>query len=247
MREPRGNCPFAPDHQTEISRHLDPLHDLDLGDFANLTRLFPLGGVVLFPHVVLPLHIFEPRYRQMTENALAGDRLITIIQSMGSRPGEPGVVPLAPVGCLGRIIKHERLADGRFNLLLLGLRRVRIVQELAVATLYRQAQVEVLEDEPEGSEARPHARELADLFLKLTDRDAEWESILNRGLSLGTLTDLIAHAIPVGPDIKQSLLEQTSAIARAVTLSKLLKAIEAAHPSGTGQRRRSSPPPFSLN
>src|SRR3954465_12071673 len=106
--------------------------DYDLRDFANVCRLFPLPKVVLFPHAVLPLHIFEPRYRQMTEDALAGDRLITMIQIRPRSEGETWREPveIEEVGCLGRIIQHERLADGRFNMLLLGRKRVRILREL---------------------------------------------------------------------------------------------------------------------
>ena len=112
-------------------------NDLDQRDFANVTRLFPLPNLVIFPHVVLPLHIFEPRYRQMTEDALAGDRLITIVQISPPARGEHWTepVPLESVGCLGRIIRHERLADGRFNILLLGRKRVRLRREITTAKL----------------------------------------------------------------------------------------------------------------
>src|SRR6516164_9969292 len=96
-------------------------NDIDLRDFDRVARLFPLPGLAMFPHVILPLHIFEPRYRQMTEDALAGDRLVTMVQIRpsvkGSRWVEP--VPIMEVGCLGKIVQHERLADGRFNFLLL--------------------------------------------------------------------------------------------------------------------------------
>ena len=124
-------------------------NDLDLRDFANVTRLFPLPNLVMFPHVVLPLHIFEPRYRQMTEDALAGDRLITMVQITPPAKGEHWTepVPLEPVGCLGKIIQHERLANGRFNLLLLGRKRVRLLREIATEKLYRIAEVDILEDQ----------------------------------------------------------------------------------------------------
>ena len=117
--------------------------DLDLRDFSNVRRLFPLPGVVLFPHAVLPLHIFEPRYRQMTEDALAGDRLVTIVQL---RPA--GRVDVAGrrrrsrrSAASGRILQHERLPDGRFNFLLLGRKRVRLIREVPSGKLYRMAEV----------------------------------------------------------------------------------------------------------
>ena len=84
-----------------------------------------------FPHVILPLHIFEPRYRQMTQDALDGDQLVTIVQACPADKENPWVepVPIAHVACLGKIIQHERLPDGRFNMLLLGCKRVRLVRE----------------------------------------------------------------------------------------------------------------------
>src|SRR3954463_13716392 len=101
----------------------------ELRDFSGVCRLFPLPGVVLFPHAVIPLHIFEPRYRQMTEDALDDDKLVTIVQLIPPGTiysGALGTPPVDAVGCLGRIIRHERLSDGRFNLLLLGRKRVRL-------------------------------------------------------------------------------------------------------------------------
>src|SRR6516165_4306322 len=122
--------------------------DHDLREFANVCRLFPLPKVVLFPHAVMPLHIFEPRYRQMTEDALATDKLVTIVQWRPPYPTAPGAEPeLEEIGCLGRILEHQRLADGKFNCLLLGCKRVRLGRELPVGKLYRIAQVEILEDE----------------------------------------------------------------------------------------------------
>src|SRR5262245_51787693 len=100
-----------------------------LENFSGVARLFPLPNLVLFPTIVQGLHIFEARYRQMTSDALAGDRLIALVLL---RPGweadYQGKPPLCEVACLGRIIRHERLEDGRFNLKLRGLRRARIVQ-----------------------------------------------------------------------------------------------------------------------
>ena len=102
----------------------------DLPDFSSRCRLFPLPNLVLFPHAILPLHIFEPRYRQMTEDALGDDHLVTIVQVKpivyGTSWTEP--VPIMDVGCLGRIVQHERLAGRRFNFLLLGCKRVRLCE-----------------------------------------------------------------------------------------------------------------------
>ena len=128
--------------------------DSELRDFSNQCRLFPLPDVLLFPHALLPLHIFEPRYRQMTEDALSGDRLVTMVQIRPAFPGSPWLepVPIMDVGCVGKIVQYERLPDGRFNFLLLGCKRVRLKREIPSDKLYRIAEAEIMEDqEPDES------------------------------------------------------------------------------------------------
>src|SRR6478735_3407347 len=90
--------------------------------------IFPLAGALLFPRAQLPLHIFEPRYRALVSDALARDRRISMIQPRGE--GEPP--PLFDVGCIGHIREVERLDDGRFNIVLDGISRFRLVRELVV-------------------------------------------------------------------------------------------------------------------
>ena len=106
-----------------------PELQFDVNTFCGVARLFPLPNLVLYPHVMQPLHIFEDRYREMVEDALAGDQLIAMAllepgweSEYDSRP------PVAPLACLGKIVAHHRLDDGRYNLLLLGVERVRIVR-----------------------------------------------------------------------------------------------------------------------
>src|SRR5438876_7545388 len=128
-----------------------------LANFAGQVRLFPLPNLVLFPHVIQPLHIFEPRYRQLMADALADDRLITMALL---RPGWEADYhqrpPVHPVVCVGRIHQEQRLADGRWNLLLHGVARGRVMEELAPDKLYREASLELLHDvlltEPEEME-----------------------------------------------------------------------------------------------
>src|SRR5258708_20153721 len=97
---------------------------------SDLLPLFPLPNVVLFPNVFLPLHIFEPRYREMITDALASDRMIGMVLL---RPGwerdYEGRPPIYPIGCTGVLTHHERLADGRYNLVLRGIERFPIVQQ----------------------------------------------------------------------------------------------------------------------
>src|SRR5262245_26704579 len=118
-----------------------------LESFCGIARLFPLPNVVLFPHVIQPLHIFEPRYREMTADALAGDRVIAPVLLRPGWEAEYESRPaLHPTLCLGRIVAEQRLPDGRFNLLLRGLSRARIIEEVTSGKLYRTARVEVLAD-----------------------------------------------------------------------------------------------------
>jgi Lon protease-like protein len=227
---------------------MDMDHDPDLRDFGDITRLFPLPNLVMFPHVVLPLHIFEPRYRQMTEDALAGDRLITMIQisplTEGKAWSEPP--PIEDVGCLGRIIQHERLADGRFNILLLGRKRVRLRREITTGKLYRSAEVEILEDVPRTQPEEPARTELIGLFRQIFERrerlDREFAELLEKAASLGVLTDLISHALAIPSNVKQCLLAETSIDQRVERLCLLLRKIATAD-----EARRTFPPPFSPN
>jgi Lon protease-like protein len=230
--------------------------DLDLRNFANRSRLFPLAGVVLFPHSVLPLHIFEPRYRQMTEDALAGDKLVTIVQLKSSSSpmmagiGEPQVEEVA---CLGRIIQHERLPDGRFNFLLLGRKRVRLKHEISEKSKsYRIAEVEILEDVyDDRDESLESCRdELTTLFrnafAKHQPVDSDLDALLNKKLPLGVLTDIVAHALGLPVEVKQLLLAEQRVDYRAQSLLEILKQLLARHPEGASAPKL-FPPPFSEN
>src|SRR5438874_12680526 len=135
-----------------------------LANFPGTARLFPLPNLVLFPHVVQPLHVFEPRYRQMTADALAGDRLIALAllkpgweEDYESRPA------VQPVACLGRVVADQLLPDGRYNLLVRGLARLRVRDEVADDQPYRTARGELLTDGPlpELPEAKALRKELA--------------------------------------------------------------------------------------
>ena len=223
-------------------------NDLDLRDFSNQARIFPLPNVVMVPHVVLPLHVFEPRYRQMTEDALAGDRLITMIQisppPRGQHWDEP--VPLEAVGCLGRIIRHERLPDGRYNMLLLGRKRVRLNKEISTGKLYRMVEVEVLEDVAASLPEEPSRGELIELFRQLMqshhELDPDLDELLRKEVPMGVLSDIIAHALNLPPALKQGLLAETSVDRRVDILRTALQQVAA-----TGGLARPFPPPFSIN
>jgi Lon protease-like protein len=217
----------------------------------NVLRLFPLPGVVLFPHAVLPLHIFEPRYKQMTEHALASDRLITIANVSNSAEWHGSATPrLEEYGCVGRILQVERLPDGRFNFLLLGLHRVRIVREVPSGHLYRCAECEIVEDLLlENDSVRRQKRELVRLFRSYLGRlggvDPDLDTVLESELGLGVLADILAHALHLPPELKQTLLAERQVEIRVDTLESWLREacgqLDAATPSSL------FPPPFSSN
>jgi Lon protease-like protein len=220
----------------------------ELSDFSGICRLFPLPNVVLFPHVILPLHIFEPRYRQMTQDALDGDRLVTIVQARPADEGRPWVEPvaIADVACVGRIIQHEPLPDGRFNMLLLGCRRVRIVREIDGTKLYRTAEATILQDEVPADPGETHRAELIELFLEVLRTngrlDPDLSRLLHSDLGLGILSDIIAHALDLPVAVKQSLLDETRVDRRVSLLVSLLRSLIDQIPPG-----HHFPRPFSLN
>ena len=117
------------------------------GNFSGIVRLFPLSDLVMFPHVVQPLRVFEPRYVELFEDAMNGDRLISMaLLRSGWEQDYEGEPPVHSVTCLGRVISHNENDDGTYNLLLAGLKRVRVTRELDTDRAFRTAEVELIED-----------------------------------------------------------------------------------------------------
>lgn len=227
------------------------MDDLSLRDFDGCCRLFPLPGVVLFPHAVLPLHIFEPRYRQMTEHALASDKLVAIVQvrpdADWSGEREPEIESVA---CLGKIIQHERLPDGRFNFLLQGRKRVRIVNEVATEALYRVAEVELLEDEPRTGDDGSWRTYLTEVYRDIArhteSTHEELEALLREEPPLGVVTDLLTQAFGLPPNLKQALLAEVRVERRAQALLSILRQVVSQLDAQMGLTRP-NPSPFSDN
>ena len=225
--------------------------DPTLERFSKLCRLFPLPRVVLFPHAVLPLHIFEPRYRQMTEDALADDQLVTIVQLRPPARGTEGALgspPVEEIACVGRILQSERLPDGRFNFLLLGRKRVRLTREIPSQKLYRIAEAEILEDREDLVAEGAHRTELIALFRSVFGErheiDDDLASILDGKLSMSVLTDIVAHALGLPPEVKQMLLANPDVGGRAQCLLSILLELGTRTPVGV---KSPYPPPFSVN
>ena len=222
--------------------------------FSGQVRLFPLPNLVLFPHVMQPLHIFEPRYRRLLEDALAGDRLITMaLLAPGWERDYEGRPPLYPTACLARITTHHQLEDGTYNLLLLGLQRVRLVRELAPTKLYREAQVELCEDDYPMHEAGCRhvlQRRLRDALVRvlpmLPEAQEQIDQLLASDVPLGVLTDVIAFMLDLEIGDKESLLTEVNVHRRAELLLEHLTAAA----SGSASASFAAaifPPRFSVN
>ncbi len=222
--------------------------DRDLREWSHRARLFPLPRIVLFPHAILPLHIFEERYKQMTEDALADDQLVTIVQLLPNPPGHAGKSPrpaIAPVACLGQIIEHQRLPDGRFNFLLLGRKRVHLTREVPTDRPYRIAQARIIDDVP-GAPEEPRRSELIACFRRAFERhdrmDEDLEALLKSQVPLGVLTDIFAHAMTMPVERKQALLAEPVVDRRVEVLLAQL-----GHDTREDLDLRRFPPPFSTN
>ena len=183
--------------------------------------IFPLPDVVLFPHALLPLHIFEPRYRALARDVLAGDRTLSIVRlKPGFERDYEGRPPIFPIGCSGVMTHVERLGDGRFNIVLRGVARVRICEELRSGEPYRLVRGETLTPSLPLS---PRVATLADglkrlvLALSAAQRGPEMQALVQiaaRAKDPGDLADVVASAILHAPRERQAVLEAVEIVAR---------------------------------
>lgn len=222
--------------------------------FDGKVRLFPLPNLVLFPYVMQPLHVFEPRYRDLLEVALAGDRLIAMA---ALRPGwehsYEGRPPVHSVACLSRITAYARLADGTYNVLLLGLRRARIVRELGSGHRFREALVELCEDVYPAHQAAGHSlllqalrQGLLRLLPNLPEANEQIDQLLGNDIPLGMLSDVVSYMLDIDVSKKQTLLAETDVQRRAELLLTYLSRLSAEF-AAAGVASVVYPPEFSLN
>lgn len=187
--------------------------------------LFPLPTTVLFPTVFLPLHIFEPRYRDMVADALAGDRLIgVVLLREGWQKDYEGRPAVYPIGCSGVITHVERLRDGRYNLVLRGLDRFRIAIE-DHSKRYRRTTIETLADARITADDRQELRRLRGRLESLmapTLERAGAESPMTSAMPDEDLVNALAQYLDLDPIEKQALLEADGIVARAIALVELL-------------------------
>ncbi|MGE3273676.1 MAG: LON peptidase substrate-binding domain-containing protein [Vicinamibacterales bacterium] len=201
--------------------------------------IFPLPNVVLFPNVFLPLHVFEPRYRQMVSDALAGDRMIgMVLLQPGFEADYDGRPPVYDVGCAGLITHVERLPGGRFNIVLRGLEKFRIVgeQEPASDVLYRRALVAPIEEAagPELARALKEGRRRLEALVSPLLEHAGAEQMLPPAMPDEDLVNALAQYLELEPVERQALLERAGPLARCQSLVELLemKALAERGPGG---------------
>jgi len=187
--------------------------------------VFPLDGALLLPGGQLPLNIFEPRYLNMIDDAMAGDRLIGMVQTRG---GERELPPLAPIGCVGRITSFAETSDGRYLITLTGLCRFEVGDELPVRTPYRQvrARFEPYEDDlnpdaPTPKLDRPRLLAALSRYLDHRGLGIEWQTA--ESAPLEALINSLSMGLPFDPAEKQALLEAATLEDRALALTALLE------------------------
>ena len=182
--------------------------------------IFPLMGAILYPGMQLPLHIFEPRYRALVKDALARDSRIGMIQPQ--RPDDGA--PLYSIGCLGKIKEVEALDDGKFNLVLEGEARFRLLRELDVVTAFRQIDAELIVEHG-GQDLAPVERASfereARRFADAQGYSVDWESVAR--LDDAALINGVSQIAPFDAAAKQALLEADGIGARCELLVQLMQ------------------------
>lgn len=200
-------------------------------DFCGKVRLFPLPNLVLFPHSVQPLHIFEPRYCDMLSDALASDRLIAMALLQEGWEHDYKQKPrVSPTVCVGKIMFHTPTEDGRHNILLAGMKRAKIIEELDTSTSFRVAKVEIYEDlYPEENE--PDRKELTSNLQNLLPHvvpegiaaQESFKELAGEQIPLGILTDTLTHVLKLPIAIKQQLLAEANVDIRCRILIRCLE------------------------
>lgn len=203
-----------------------------LSDLPQLIPVFPLDGALLLPGGELPLQIFEPRYLNMIDDAMAGERVIGMIQTRGGSRLRP---KLAQVGCVGRITSYAETSDGRYLITLTGLCRFQAGEELDLRMPYRQLRAnyekfgdDLADEEAEASEAaRARFASALKRYLNQRELDIDWETAHDAPLE--ALVNSLCMGLPFDPAEKQAFLEAPDLAGRFEVLTTLLE-IDATDP-----------------
>lgn len=191
-------------------------------DLPEVIPVFPLSAALLLPGGRIPLNIFEPRYLEMIDAAMAGARLIGMLQpSLDGSSRADGEPEICEVGCAGRIVSFAETGDGRYLISLHGVCRFRVAEELGMRTPYRQCRILPfagdLKDEAAARDVdRKSLLKAFRAYLEANDLEADWDSVSRA--ENATLVNALSMMAPFGPAEKQALLEAPDLRARAETL-----------------------------
>jgi Lon protease-like protein len=194
-------------------------------DLPQTIPLFPLPGAIVFPRGVLPLNIFEPRYLNMIDDALAGDRIIGMIQPANADE-DANALDLSDVGTAARITSFSETEDGRYLISLTGICRFRVQREVKGGSPYRQAIV-AYDDyaadlyEPRAGIDRERLREALERYVDIHGFQTDWSAV--DSASPETLVNAVAVLCPFDPPAKQALLEAPSLAERCDALIAFLE------------------------
>lgn len=208
-------------------------------DLPQAAPVFPLTGALLLPGASRPLNIFEPRYVAMVDQMLRTDRLVVLVQPEQADEESPaGNVPVRKVGCLGRLVQFDESDDGRYLIVLEGIVRVNLGDEVDTGHPFRTFEIDAADwaadfDPGRGENAVDRSRFLEMLhgYADYADLDIDWDEIERTGTA--DLVNMCCMLSPYGPAEKQVLLEADSLKARAETLIALAEFEMARASSGT--------------
>ncbi len=213
---------------------------IEAGELPAIVPIFPLAGVLLLPRGKLPLNIFEPRYLAMLRDALAGERMIGMVQP--EDPGDPSAEPpVFRIGCLGKVTAFTETDDGRFLITLTGVCRFRIAEELARVTPYRKVVADygayigdLVPDANAGTVNRERLAPALRSYLEIHGLSADWQAIDQAPGE--ALINALAMICPFTPAEKQALLEAPGVAERAEMMIALLEMAIAARLGATDNR-----------
>jgi Lon protease-like protein len=201
-----------------------------MGSPTTVVPIFPLPDVTFFPHTLLPLHVFEARYRAMVMDALARDRRLCVVKlEPGYEASYAGKPAVHAVGGVGEIVSWERLSNGRYNILVRGDARLRIDRELPTDTLYRLVAGTLLADAPPKGDvgaSLARIRRACAALLSALERPADLlDTALAEGQPSGVVADRIAAAVIPDPGLRQELLELLDVDARAARVADAVETL----------------------
>ena len=218
--------------------------------FSGTARVFPVPNLVMFPHVMQALHVFEPRYKALLEEAVEDDRMIALAVHDGSHDQHDDDRPLLrQTACLCRIATHQQTEEGTYNVLLLGVCRLRLLDELPPDRPFRIFEAEIMDEQEPGQSEHATASEFQKKLLsafkrsmpKMPEAYDQLDQLLGNQITLGMLADIVSYTLDLGVEWKMRLLDECDVLRRT---SILLEAMAGRSAEGN---RRPFPPLFSSN